>query len=148
MSEYHVEEAEDTTISLTPSIGNMEFLSSFSAHVASTSPESMNLKSELDRYLEDGLVPLDTKGFNVLEWWKVAGTHYPTLRWIARDIYAIPVTTVASESAFSTSGRVLSDHRSRLTPKTSEALMWSQDWFGNKYKGTLTFFSITKFMFH
>jgi hypothetical protein len=125
MSEYHVEEAEDTTISSTPSVGNMEFLSSFSARIASTSPESMNLKSELDRYLEDGLVPLDTKGFNVLEWWKVAGTRYSTLRRIARDIYAIPVTTVASEYAFSTSGRVLSDHRSRLTPQMSEALMCS-----------------------
>jgi hypothetical protein len=42
----------------------------------------------------------------------VAGTHYPTLRKVARDIFAIPVTTVASELAFSTSGRVLSEHRS------------------------------------
>jgi hypothetical protein len=63
-----------------PLVGNMEFLSSLNARVASTSPKSTNLKSELDCYLEDGLVPLDTKGFNVLEWWKVAGTHYPTLR--------------------------------------------------------------------
>jgi hypothetical protein len=78
----------------------------------------------------------------------VAGTRYPTFRRIARDIYAIPVTTVASEYAFSTSGRVLSDHCSRLTPQMSEALMCSQDWFRNKYKGTFTFFSISKFMFH
>jgi hypothetical protein len=68
MSEYHVEEVEDTTISSTMSVGNLEFLSSFSARVASTSPKSMNLKPELDRYLEDGFVPLDSKGFNVLEW--------------------------------------------------------------------------------
>jgi len=32
-----------------------------------------------------------------LDWWKVAGTRYATLRRISRDIYAIPVTTVASE---------------------------------------------------
>ena len=43
--------------------------------------------------------------------------------------------TVASESAFSTSGRVLSEHRSRLTTKMLEALMCSQDWLRNKYKG-------------
>lgn len=67
MSEYHMEDVEDIVVSSTPSIGNMEFLSLFSARVASTRPESMNLKSELDRYLEDGLVPLDTKGFNVLD---------------------------------------------------------------------------------
>lgn len=97
----------------------------------------MLFKTELERYLDDGLVPLDTKGFNVLDWWKVAGTRYPTLRRIARDIYAVPVTTVASESAFSTSGRVLSEHRSRLTPQMVEALMCLQNWFRNKYKGTL-----------
>ena len=121
MDDYHVdvEEVEDTTNSSATSINNMEFLSSFSARVASARPESLMFKSELDRYLEDGLVPLDTNGFNVLDWWKVAGTRYPTLRRIARDIYAIPVTTVASEAAFSTSGRVLSEHRSRLTPHSS-----------------------------
>jgi hypothetical protein len=112
MHDYHVdvEEVEDTTNSSATSINNMEFLSSFSA-----------------RYLEDGLVPLDTKGFNVLDWWKVAGTRYPTLRRIARDIYAIPVTTVAYEVAFSTSGRVLREHCSRLTPQVLEALMCSQE---------------------
>ena len=81
------------------------------------------------------MVPINTENFKILDWWKVAVTRYPTLRKIARDIYAIPVTTVASESAFSTSGRVLSEHRSRLTPEILEALMCSQDWLRNKYKG-------------
>jgi hypothetical protein len=62
------------------------------------------------------LVPINTENFKILDWWKVARTRYPTLRKIARDIYVIPVTTVASEYAFSTSGRVLSEHRSQLTP--------------------------------
>ena len=57
------------------------------------------------------------------------------MRAIARDIFAIPVTTVASESAFSRSGRVLSEHRSRLTPDLLEALMCSQNWERNKAKG-------------
>ena len=72
---------------------------------------------------------------DILDWWKVAGTRYPTLSKIARDIFAIPVSTVASESAFSTSGRVLSEHRSRLTPEILEALMCSQDWMRRKYIG-------------
>jgi hypothetical protein len=135
MNEYHVEEDEDYTEELPSSLDNMDFLSSFSARIASKRPMEMLFKSELDRYLEDELVPLATKKFQVLDWWKVAGTRYPTLRKIAKDIYAIPVTTVASESAFSTSGRVLSEHRSRLTPKMLEALMCSQDWIRNKYKG-------------
>jgi hypothetical protein len=54
---------------------------------------------------------------------------------IARDINAIPLSTIASESAFITSGRVLSEHRSRLTPGMLEALMCSQDWLRNQYKG-------------
>jgi hypothetical protein len=49
----HMEEVDDTTISSTPSVGTLEFLSSFSARVATTIPKFMNLKSELDCYLDD-----------------------------------------------------------------------------------------------
>ena len=45
--------------------------------------------------------------FSVLDWWKVGGTRHPTLRLLVCDIFATPVNTVAPESAFSTSGRVL-----------------------------------------
>ncbi|KAI3740220.1 hypothetical protein L2E82_30644 [Cichorium intybus] len=48
---------------------------------------------------------------------------------MARDILAIPVSTVASESVFSTSGRVLDTFRSSLTAKVIEALICTQDWF-------------------
>jgi hypothetical protein len=136
MLEYHLEEGEPSVNkAVAPDIGNSGFLSSFSARVASTKPAAIRFRSELDRYLEDEMVDIHTKDFDILDWWKVAGTRYPTLRLIARDIFAIPITTVASESAFSTSGRVLSEHRSRLTSQMLEALMCSQDWIRNKYKG-------------
>lgn len=135
MKEYETEEDEDNTESSTPALFNSGVLSTISARVASRRPTTMRFKSELERYLEDELVPIGTENFKILDWWKVAGTHYPTLRKVARDIFAIPVTTVASESAFSTSGRVLSEHRSRLTLDILEALMCSQDWLRNKYKG-------------
>jgi hypothetical protein len=137
MSQYHSDDGEGSSSSskATPVL-NSGFLSSFSARVASTVPSSIRFKSELDRYLEDEMVDIHTKGFDVLDWWKIAGTRYPTLRMIARDIFAIPITTVALESAFSTSGRVLSEHRSRLTSQMLEALMCSQDWIRNRYKGT------------
>jgi len=92
-------------------------------------------RTELDRYLDDDYVPIESDNFKILDWWNVAGMRYPTLRKIARDIFAIPVSTVASESAFSTSGRVLNEHRSRLTPEILEALMCSQDWMRRKYIG-------------
>jgi hypothetical protein len=135
MKEYEIEEDEDNTESSTHALANSGILSTISARVASRRPTTMRFKSELDRYLEDELVPIGTENFKILDWWKVAGTRYPTLRKVSRDIFAIPVSTVASESAFSTSGRVLSEHRSRLTPDILEALMCSQDWLRNKYQG-------------
>uniref|UniRef100_A0A2N9E8Y2 BED-type domain-containing protein n=1 Tax=Fagus sylvatica TaxID=28930 RepID=A0A2N9E8Y2_FAGSY len=68
--------------------------------------------------------------------WNHNGLKYPTLQRLARDILAIPVTTVASESAFSTSGRLLSPHRSRLHPRTLEALMCAQSWLWSELKGS------------
>uniref|UniRef100_A0A2N9G3A3 TIR domain-containing protein n=1 Tax=Fagus sylvatica TaxID=28930 RepID=A0A2N9G3A3_FAGSY len=53
---------------------------------------------------------------------------------LQEDILAIPVTTVASKSAFSTSGRLLSPHRSRLHPRTLEALMCAQSWLWSELK--------------
>jgi hypothetical protein len=43
-------------------------------------------------------------------------------------VLAIPASTVASESAFSTCGRVINDHRTSLGHETVEALMCYGDW--------------------
>ncbi|KAH9677883.1 transmembrane ascorbate ferrireductase 1 [Citrus sinensis] len=61
---------------------------------------------ELDSYLDEKVISR-MEDFNILSWWKTNANRYPTLARIARDILAIPITTVASESAFNTSGRVL-----------------------------------------
>src|SRR5438128_1191955 len=112
---------------------NYGLLSSISARVATRWPAIIRVISKLDRYLEDELVPIATENFQILDWWKVASTWYPTLRKIAHDIFAIPVIIVVSESAFSTSGRVLSEHHNRLTPEILETLMCFEDWIRNKY---------------
>ncbi|KAE8671627.1 hypothetical protein F3Y22_tig00111941pilonHSYRG00008 [Hibiscus syriacus] len=84
-------------------------------------------KSELEKYLEDK-VELDVKKFDLLDWWKNKSQTYPIISVMARDILAIPVTTVASESAFSIGGRVLDSFRSSLTPKIVECLICAQNW--------------------
>ena len=47
---------------------------------------------------------------------------------MARDILEVPVSTVASEFAFSIGGHVLDAFKSSLTPKIVEALICTQDW--------------------
>lgn len=126
-----------TTSSITSAaIGANEMLLIFKRLAASKqSTGVVKTKSELDRYLEEETLPCTNEEFDILGWWKAAGTRYPTLRMIARDILAIPITTLASKSAFSTSDTVLSEHRSRLTPAILEALMCSQSQLRNDLKG-------------
>lgn len=126
------------------SIKSVEVMSIFhSLNATKKFSSAARAKNELDRYLEEETLPHDdaSEEFDILSWWKVAGTSYPTLRMVARDILAIPVTSVASESAFSTSGRVLSEHRSRLTPKLLEALMCSQDWLRSQLEGIISLYN-------
>jgi hypothetical protein len=56
---------------------------------------------------------------------------------MARDVLAVPASTVASESTFSTGRRTISDFRSRLTPQNVEALICMQDWI--RASGIITF---------
>ena len=92
-----------------------------------TAQKKSAVKNELQIYLQDDLFPRQ-KDFDILQWWRMHSAKYPVLSHMARDLFAAPASTVASESAFSTSGRVLSDYRSRLTSKNVEALICLQDW--------------------
>ncbi|CAN0905167.1 Putative AC9 transposase [Linum grandiflorum] len=47
---------------------------------------------------------------------------------MVRDIFGVPISSVSSESAFSTGGRILDSFRSSLTPSIVEALICSGDW--------------------
>ncbi|CAN0872971.1 Putative AC transposase, partial [Linum grandiflorum] len=84
--------------------------------------KSTLVTTELDHYLAEDIIPR-TADFDLLLWWKLNGEKYPTLQQIARDLLAIPITSVASESAFSSGGRLLDPHRSRLHYATVEAMM-------------------------
>jgi hypothetical protein len=71
-------------------------------------------KTEFDRYLHELRIPSDQ--IEILAWWKLNAPRFPILAHMARDVLAIPVTTVPSESAFSTGGHTLDQFRSCLTP--------------------------------
>ncbi|CAN1142012.1 Zinc finger BED domain-containing protein RICESLEEPER 2 [Linum perenne] len=85
-------------------------------------------KTELDKYLREEHDDTPDPKFNVLDWWKLNSHRYPILSQMARDVLAVPISTVSSESAFSTGGRVLDAFRSSLTPRIVEALICTQDW--------------------
>ncbi|KAH9698081.1 BED-type domain-containing protein [Citrus sinensis] len=91
-------------------------------------------KSELDMYLDDELLDT-TMNFNILAFWKIHTGQYLILGELAKDILAIPVSTGAFEFAFSTGGRFLSPHRSKLHPNTLESLMCAQNWIWASSQG-------------
>lgn len=72
--------------------------------------------SELKIYLNESILDENDK-FDILKWWKFKSKRFPILSKMARDALAVPISTIGSESCFSTSGRVLDAFRSSLTPK-------------------------------
>lgn len=85
-------------------------------------------KNDVEKYLSDEPINPMISSFDILIWWKENSNRYKTLSLIAKDILAIPVSTVASEAAFSTSGRILDPFRSSLSPKMLEVLVCTQSW--------------------
>jgi hypothetical protein len=81
----------------------------------------------VNRYFLDGC-KASTNEFDILLWWRVNAPKYLILAEIAHDILVIPISTVASESAFSNGGRTLDPFRSSLSPLTVDALICTQDW--------------------
>ncbi|CAN1303557.1 Zinc finger BED domain-containing protein RICESLEEPER 2 [Linum perenne] len=88
-------------------------------------------RTELESYLKADREPYDPKAqhmFDILGWWKTKDVKYPRLSDIERDIFAVPISNVPSESAFSTGGSVLDSFRSSLSPKIVEAVICCGDW--------------------
>ncbi|KAG8370310.1 hypothetical protein BUALT_Bualt14G0103600 [Buddleja alternifolia] len=109
-------------------------LASFLNEKQSVQPQ----KSELDMYLEENCFikmenSKDGAGFDILDWWKIHVLKYKVLSTMARDILAIPITTVASESTFSAGSRVIDKYRARLSADSVELLMCGSDWLRKRH---------------
>ncbi|KAL4309494.1 hypothetical protein GQ457_01G015030 [Hibiscus cannabinus] len=85
-------------------------------------------KSELDKYLAEEEDTNNSISFDILLWWKLNSPRYSILAQIARDVFYIPIATVALESTFSTCVPVLDGFRSSLTLTMVETLICTQDW--------------------
>ncbi|KAJ9567361.1 hypothetical protein OSB04_003327 [Centaurea solstitialis] len=99
---------------LTCDVGN-DFLGEF-LHVEESN--SVAIETEFKSYLnKPNILPVvETK------------RHSVSNCMTAKDILAIQISTVASESALSTSGRVLDPYRTNLSSPIVEALICTQDW--------------------
>ncbi|GJZ75508.1 zinc finger BED domain-containing protein RICESLEEPER 2-like protein [Tanacetum coccineum] len=85
-------------------------------------------ETELDRYLNEATVKYDDD-FDILLWWKNNTETFPVLSKIAKDVLAIPLSAVGSESAFKAKfGKLVDDFRSSLSPSIVEALVCAEDW--------------------
>ena len=65
--------------------------------------------------------------FEILGWWKANSNRYQVLSKMAKDVLAIPVSTIASESAYSTRWRILDPFRSSLSPLMVQNLVYAQN---------------------
>ncbi|XVE98373.1 hypothetical protein REPUB_Repub03eG0101300 [Reevesia pubescens] len=100
-------------------------LTDFDVYIMETTSQQM--KSEMDQYLEESLLPR-AQEFDVLGWWKLNKMKYPTLSKMARDILSIPVSAAAPDSVFDITAKQLEEYRSSLRPETVEALICAKDW--------------------
>ena len=90
--------------------------------------QSVGCSNEVDKYLAENCDGRMDVNFEVLGWWKDNSSRYPMLSKVAKDVLAVPVLTVASESAFSTGGRIVDPFRSSLSPLMVQNLVCAQNW--------------------
>jgi len=91
-----------------------------------------NTSSELELYLKEKVKVVKSNPlgipFDVLGWWRTNSSKYPVLSAIARDLLAMQVSSVASESTFSNSNRILDPFRSCFTHYTLEVFICTKQW--------------------
>ena len=81
--------------------GAMSSFDLFVNNSSSSSKKHGSARMKFDHFIDEGVLKR-SEDFKILAWWKSNGLKYNTLQKIVRDILVIPVTTIASEFAFST----------------------------------------------
>lgn len=84
-------------------------------------------KVELDQYLEQPPENL-SKDYNVLEWWHANAPKFPILGRMARDFFAIPLSTIVSKSSAAEEVVKMNSTFNHARPEIVEALICGRDW--------------------
>ncbi|XP_066313607.1 zinc finger BED domain-containing protein DAYSLEEPER-like [Miscanthus floridulus] len=98
------------------------------ASVSTSTQSAASVACELTTYLDSDNVTAYEDDFDLLLWWRDHKLTYPVLSIMARDIMAVPVSTVSLESCFSLTGRIIEERRRRLLPEHVEMLACIKDW--------------------
>ncbi|KAL9684903.1 hypothetical protein QQ045_022345 [Rhodiola kirilowii] len=80
----------------------------------------VEINDKVDKYFNEPSEDTSNKNFKLLDWWKENPSSYPILSKISKDIFAVPTSTVTSESAFSLGSKVVDPFRATLTPTMVE----------------------------
>ncbi|KAK8260422.1 hypothetical protein V6Z12_D13G120000 [Gossypium hirsutum] len=97
--------------------------STYSSLVGSSNVPDNN---PLDIYLKKPKLELNSQ-LDVLDYWSKSSVRYNEFSLLARDLLAIPISTVPSKSAFSMGKKVITPLRSSLKPKTIQAAICFDD---------------------
>jgi hAT family C-terminal dimerisation region len=91
--------------------------------------DDSQMQTNMNELVSYCLGNMESDGIDILGYWKRNETAYPTLAMMTRDIFTVLVSTVSSESCFSSANRILTDKRSRFGAKTFERLVCLKDLF-------------------
>lgn len=126
----------DTTSGASSSGGGREHYSvemyNFILEEQNKKQRTITPSSELGIYMGSNFTKFMTleqfQNLDILAWWKEKEAQFPILSIMARDLLTVQASTVASESAFSFSGRVLSKLRTNLSPLAVEVCVCLKDY--------------------
>ncbi|KAJ6756575.1 BED FINGER-RELATED [Salix purpurea] len=85
-------------------------------------------KVELDQYYLEQPPENLSEEYNVLEWWHANAPRFPILGRMARDFFAIPISTIVSESSAAEEAVKMSSTFNDARPEIIEALVCVRDW--------------------
>ncbi|OMO74202.1 Peptidase C48, SUMO/Sentrin/Ubl1 [Corchorus olitorius] len=88
-------------------------------------------KSELDKYLEEPVIPYQVdEEFKVLDWWQQHASKYPILGRIARDYLTMPLSVILRYSSPAVYEKAIMENPilRGLDPLTIEAIICTKDW--------------------
>ena len=90
--------------------------------------QSVGCSNEVEKYLTENCDGRNDVNFEVLGWWKDSCSRYQLLSKVAKNVLAVPVSTIVSESAFNTGGHIVDPFQSFLSPLMVQNLVCAQNW--------------------